>query len=246
VRGRSGTAALIVALAALAAAAAVEALREDDVEPPPPAPSPTRTHSEAATARSLAGAGIEGVLFYTEPDSCRLRALSLPRVRAARAPEWEHCTVSLSPDGRRAAEGGAVWRAGGDLHAVEIAGGVDVVSRTAKWAHRFEGARAPAFKPNGALTFVRHGRLVEWTTACPRRAPTRTFREPRPTPRCALVVRTEADITAAAPGAPRPAGTRLALEDVAWWTTEGSRYSLRERNSRVAYIPISAHDLEWR
>jgi hypothetical protein len=213
---RSGTAALIAGLAVLAAAATVEALRNDDVEPRPPARSPTRTISEAATARSLAEAGIEGVLFYTEPNSCRLRALRLPQARAARAPEWEQCAVSLSADGRRAAGGRAVWRANGDLHAVEIAGGVDVVSRTAKWAHRFEGARAPAFKPGGALTFVQRGQLVEWTTACPRRARTLTFLEPRPTPRCARVLRTEEEITAAAPGVPRPPGTRLALEDVTW------------------------------
>jgi hypothetical protein len=216
VRGRSSTTAIVVALVALAAAAAVEALRDDRPEPRPPETSPTPTSSEAPTARSLAEAGIDGVLFYTEANSCRLRALRLPEVRATRAPEWEDCAVSVSPDGRHAADAGAVWRADGELYAVEIAGGVDVVSSRANWAHRFEGARAPAFKLDGTLTMVRRGQLVEWTTACPRRARTLTFLEPRPTPRCARVLRTEAEITAAAPGVPHPTGTRLALEEVAW------------------------------
>jgi hypothetical protein len=206
----------VVALAALGLAAAVDAFRDERQQPSPPAKSPTRTSSAAATARRLAEAGIDGVLFYTEPSSCRLRALRLPEVRAARAPEWERCAVSVSPDGRDAADSGAVWRADGELYAVEIAGGVDVASRRANWAHRFEGARAPAFKPDGTLTMVRRGQLVEWTTACQRRARTLTFLEPQPTPRCAHVLRTEAEITAAAPGVPRPTGTRLALADVAW------------------------------
>jgi hypothetical protein len=111
--------ALLLALAALAAAAAVEALWGDGAEPSHPSPSRTRTSSEPETARALAAAGIEGVLYYVEPDSCRLRALRLPEIRTARAPESANCTMTVSPDGRRAADGGAVWRADGLLFAVD-------------------------------------------------------------------------------------------------------------------------------
>jgi hypothetical protein len=215
VRGLSATAALVVALAVLGVAAAVDVFRDDRPEPSPRVPSPPPS-PEAATARSLARAGLEGVLFYTETSSCRLRAFRLPEVSAARAPEWERCTVSVSPDGRHAAEDRAAWRRDSQLQALEIAGGVDVVATEANWARRFPGARDPAFKPNGALTFVRRGQLIEWTTACPPGVRSLTFREPRPTRRCARRIRTEAELTAAAPAVPRPPLRRFALIDVAW------------------------------
>jgi WD40 repeat protein len=51
------------------------------------------------------------------------------------------------------------------------------------WSYAFEGS-APAFKPDGTLTFVRDGRLYEWTARCPEKARIIRFQELHDVPRC--------------------------------------------------------------
>jgi hypothetical protein len=56
------------------------------------------------------------------------------------------------------------------------------------WSVRFQGV-SPSFKPGGTLTFVRGGRLYEWTVRCGSRAATVTFQGRREIDRCVEVVR---------------------------------------------------------
>ena len=69
------------------------------------------------------------------------------------------------------------------------------------WSYGFEGT-SPAFKPNGTLTFIRGGRLYEWTARCPATAKIIEFEGLRSVPRCVHPVK------------PAPS----AMQDVAWLT----------------------------
>jgi WD40 repeat protein len=62
--------------------------------------------------------------------------------------------------------------------------GADVIEvRSEDWSLRFHGT-APAFRPEGRLTFIRDGRLLEWTVRCPPSAERVVFRGLRALVRC--------------------------------------------------------------
>jgi hypothetical protein len=159
--------AILGALAALAIAAVVDALPDDLAGDEEPARVEARlSEVRAASARRMDAAG---VLYYTD-ELCRLRALRLPAFQPVEAPEWDGCDFSLAPDGRSVVGAGIVWQRQGDLRAAGVSDLVYVVSDSRGWEYRVSG-EAPAFTPDGALTFVRGHDIVELTPFCRPRSP---------------------------------------------------------------------------
>jgi hypothetical protein len=162
--------------------------------PPETASGPPRIVDRAALARSLAAAGIAGTLYLTDAE-CRLWALRFPELewRWQRSTPAEVCSFALPPARGAPLFGRAVWSPAGDLGAVDITSvlagaAIEVLSPATGWAHRFRGAR-PAFRPDGALTFVRSGELWEWSAGhCWRRAERVVFRGREAVERCARLV----------------------------------------------------------
>lgn len=158
--GKRGTALLVAAVVGLAVAAGVDALRGGDE---PMGGRATSTSVDRANtvspAQKLASRQITGVIYFTvrvRPGQCALRSLTLPSLEATRAVDVGSCRFATSAGGRIAAgdpcPGNIVW----------------VPSPTRPML--LEGC-APAWKPDGTLTFVRRGRVVEMMNACTRPDP---------------------------------------------------------------------------
>jgi hypothetical protein len=156
---------VVGALVALAVAAVVDAL------PWPRAEVPTAAREappEPDVAKPSARFEAQGTLFYTD-NFCRLRGLKLPSLEAVEAPEWEDCGFSLSPNADGVLPQGVTWEPRGARRVAAFDGSVYVVSDAAGWEYRFRG-EAPAFRPDGTLTFIRKGQVFEITADCrPRR-----------------------------------------------------------------------------
>jgi hypothetical protein len=202
---------LLGGLAALGAVAIADALRG----------SPTTGESQAPTIsvaliprNEPASSAMSGVLYYSNAtDECRLDGLRLPDLENAPPPKLRSCRFSVSPDGDTALPGDVAWSPDGQLFARQIGSFVELNSIASANGLRLFG-HAPAFKPDGRLTYVRGTRVVE----CPARDVT------------SLCERTVA----------RFPGRRVL--SLAWLSdtrlaaiTKGSRYALeiRERRLRV-------------
>lgn len=105
----------------------------------------------------LAEAGAGGMLYLAD-DRCRLRALHLPELDWA-ATDGSACRFSLTPNGEFLPDG-VVVQPRNLLRAVCREGRIEVSDRNGIGLGEYRGACAPAWKPNGALTFVRDGELV--------------------------------------------------------------------------------------
>lgn len=131
--------------------------------------SPRPTATAKAPARIVppgVDGGFMGALYYSDPgDGCRLRAVDFPGFARVSPPSFSGCTFSLSPDGRNAAQGDAVWQPQGGLVALPAAGGFVLASPVSEQTQLVSGT-APAFKPDGTLTYIRDGAVVEWTNRC--------------------------------------------------------------------------------
>jgi hypothetical protein len=192
------------ALLAIALAAGVDALRGDAPSAQPPSAETEDVRTDAAQARpagppriedslavraELEVAEISGTLYLTDGD-CRLWALELPFLTwrqqgAASAPD---CRFALSPTERRALFGDAGWHPSGDLGAVERDGRIEVSSVATGWSFEFEGSK-PAFRPDGALTYVRGRTLWGWVEAPCRPGEARVeFRSVERAVRCARLL----------------------------------------------------------
>jgi len=109
--------------------------------------------------------GFMGSVVYSDPqDQCRLHSLRLAGFEEAAPPAYRGCRFSLSPDGKEAAPDGSAW---------SPLGGVVAVQRTRGFVLQFDSGQtmrvrgsSPAFKPDGTLTYLRDGTLVEWTSHC--------------------------------------------------------------------------------
>ena len=196
----------------IALAAAIDRFAARSAEPARPT---------TQTAAQLRAAGVGGVLYFTDAR-CRMRALRLPSLRPVRPPETKGCTFALSPDARWNVPAGGVWHPRGRLLAVAHNGLVEVSSVDPVWGYRFERASAPAFKPDGTLTHVRDGDVVEWATECPPGSEIVTFLADDATQRCPRVVLTKRELAA---GALRAStflaalvrhGARLSVKETAW------------------------------
>jgi hypothetical protein len=166
---------VVAGLIGLALAAAVDALRGDGDE----AERVPATVEIASPAADLRRAGVSGELYFTvrSGHGCRLRALTLPSVRDAASFEFEWCRFDVSGAGNVVAGPPCP----GDR--VEVRA---VDAPPSSWR-----GCAPAWKPNGELTFVRAGDVV---------TPTRTLL--RDVTRLARLALGE--------------GSRLAVHELAW------------------------------
>lgn len=165
-RGGLLTWALVAAVGALAAAAVVDALRS----PPGPAATETTAALEPppgleAAARALEAAGASGTLLYLD-RACRVRALALPSLAPAAAPSVRGCDVTLAADGA-VSSGGVRGSPNGVLLAACRDGAVEAVSAGGALLARFEGGCRPAWRSDGALTWVEDGGVVRATHDCP-------------------------------------------------------------------------------
>jgi hypothetical protein len=156
---------LVAALLLLALFAGRDALQSNGSAAPAAAPAkehpagsagppdiPGRTHLVA----ELKKLGADGVLYVTDV-ACRRFILRLPTL------VWTTETELAGPDcgfwarpPSDADTGLAARQVNGET--IEVTSG--------GWSHGFAGT-SPAFKPDGTLTFVRDGRLREWTGRCP-------------------------------------------------------------------------------
>jgi hypothetical protein len=166
---RRGTWLVVGALAAIALVAAVDALRGDGAAEPGPAPGTTSeaTTTEAAPAAEEPQPAVEafgGVLYYTD-ESCELRAVRLPTLDPAEAPNWDDCRFVLSPDGTRVSGAGSAWDPHSDPRIGRLfqseGGSIQVSSNLGPEGEPIRGT-APAWRPSGRLTYVAGGELREW------------------------------------------------------------------------------------
>lgn len=145
----TGTWLVIAAVLGLGLAAAVDAFRGEDAPPASPpatrAVEPRPNDERALAARLLRDQSIRGTIAYRDPE-CGLHAVSLPNLEEQAIAHEPGCRFAatqrvqdvVTPPCRR----GATAIPFGDA------------------SERVPGCR-PAWKPNGALTLVRRGDLVE-------------------------------------------------------------------------------------
>jgi hypothetical protein len=166
--GRVATGLVFCLVAVVIAVAVVDSFRggsEDSRSPPARTDDAERAGVESrnAIANRLRHEGIRGRLLYTDPR-CALRAVSLPDLEPAATPGLRGlgCGFSASPDGERVATPGAAWSP--DSRRVAVCRGpsvvVSVASERAPEVERAAGC-IPAWRPDGALTLVREGEVVE-------------------------------------------------------------------------------------
>src|SRR5262245_1637370 len=208
---RGVTALVVVVVAAIALAAGVDALRGDgEREPaaqPAPEQPPASTAAEAPEAPPVAAGPDAGVLYYTD-DVCQLEAAELPDLAQAEAPNWDECEFVLSPDALRVAGAGSGWDPHSDPRRgrlYESADGlIQVSTNGGPEGDPFRG-EAPAWRPDGTLTYFAGGAVRDW--------PSRR------------VVFSHAELIRAAmtsfnaPGDPRLIG-RIRVRDLAWLDQE--------------------------
>jgi hypothetical protein len=194
---------VVGALALIGLFAARDALRNDEApasaptvvpedgrpQSPPGFAGPPRIVGREGLAGDLRALGAEGVLYLTYAN-CRRLLLRLPELRwtTPGGLPGPQCPPGTQPvvDQRFGFEASQV-----DQEVIEV--------RSEEWSLRFQGT-APAFTPEGRLTFIRAGRLWEWTVECPPAAERVIFRGFRSLSRC-----------------PRPVqGTPDQLREVVW------------------------------
>lgn len=110
--------------------------------------------------------GFMGPLYYSDPrDDCRLHVVDLPGFARVPPPKYRGCRFSLSPDGRTALGELAVWQPQGGLVALPGKRSFELASPASSQTLQV-GGTAPAFKPDGTLTYASSGKIVEWTNRC--------------------------------------------------------------------------------
>jgi hypothetical protein len=145
---RRGSAIVAAAVALVAVVAAVDAIRGSSgaADDAPSQAAPT-------AARKLEARGIHGVLHVTvrRGDGCRLESVRLPDLERSGEREVPSCRVRVSEAGNVAV---------GDPCPAD-----ELVVLTATGTIDLEGC-APAWRPDGTLTFVRNGSVVALTPRC--------------------------------------------------------------------------------
>jgi hypothetical protein len=162
--GNRGTALLVAAIVGLGVAAGVDALRGGSGPAGGRGASTSDGTTAASAAQKLASRQITGVLHFTvrvRPGQCALRSLALPGLEATSAFDVGSCRIATSIGGRVAVGDPCP---GGDISVLGPAQPV-----------RFRGC-APAWKPDGTLTFVRRNRVFEVENGCTRPVPSDCLR----------------------------------------------------------------------
>ena len=167
---RGGTTLVVLVVAAIALAASYDALRgEDEPQPaaetaPPPAP-PTTTLADPRGGAGLPPTRSAGRCTTRTRAASSGRSRCVPDEPAVEPPNWDECRFVLSPDGRRVSGAGSGWapRAGtlfGRLFQSED-GTIQVSNDDGPEGAPFAGT-APAWRPDGTLTYFADGAVREW------------------------------------------------------------------------------------
>jgi hypothetical protein len=159
-----GTVLVVLAVLAIATAALVDSFLGDDgaesAAPQEPAAAATTPAEPPADGESGPG----GTLYYTD-ETCTLKAVRLPSLRSADAPNWSECRFVLSPDGFRASAEGSGWDPHGDPRRRQVFqsedGTIQIGTNAGPESERFEGT-APAYRPDGTLTYFADGAVRTW------------------------------------------------------------------------------------
>jgi hypothetical protein len=146
-------------------------------ESPPGFAGPPRIDRRLRLEGELDALGAHGVLYLSDAN-CRRFLLRLPSLvwstpEGLRGPDCVNGTQSML-DNRF---GIVARQLGPDT--------IGVASEDWRW--RFRGSE-PAFRPDGTLSFLKNGRLYEWTVRCPPGIDTTAFRGLRTLERCARPV----------------------------------------------------------
>jgi len=120
------------------------------------AAKPPAISGRTELAARLKDLGAQGALYVTDV-ACRRFVLSLPTLTWTTGSELPAPGCGAWTPQPSDADSGIAARQL-DADTVEVASG--------GWSHHFAGT-APAFRPDGILTFVDDGRLREWTGRCP-------------------------------------------------------------------------------
>jgi sugar lactone lactonase YvrE len=165
---RGGTVLVVVAVAAIALVAGWDALRGDDdpaAQPEEQATTSTGSDDEGTNYVPLAEPDpVSGTLYYTD-EGCQLRAAELPDIRPTDAPNWDECGFTLSPDATRVGDETTAW----DPHADPRRGRlyrtdgatIQVATNGGPEGEPIRGT-APAWRPDGTLTYFADGEIRDW------------------------------------------------------------------------------------
>ena len=164
---RGGTLLVVVAVSAIALAAGWDALRGGDEPAAQPEERPTLSaeDDEGTNYVPLAEPDpVSGTLYYTD-EGCELRAAELPDIRPADAPNWDGCGFTLSPDATRVGDETTAWDPHADprrgrLFRVDD-GTIQVATNAGPEGEPIRGT-APAWRPDGTLTYFADGEIRDW------------------------------------------------------------------------------------
>ena len=164
---RGLTVLVVVVVAAISLAAGIDALRGESA-PEPAAqnetPSASTTEPEGPTNYMPLEDEIAGTLYYTD-ESCELQAIELPSQTPVETPGWDECRFVLSPSEQRVSGAGSGWDPYSDPNVGRLyqseQGRIQVATNLGPDGEPFRG-EAPAWRPDGALTYFADGAVREW------------------------------------------------------------------------------------
>jgi hypothetical protein len=164
---RGATVLVVVAVAAIALAAGWDALRGGDDPAAPPEGQPT-TSTEADEGTNYVPLAepdlVSGTLYYTD-ESCELRAAELPDIRPTDAPNWDACRFTLSPDAARVGDESTGWDPHSDPRRGRLfrvdGDTIQVATNAGPEGEPIRGA-APAWRPDGTLSYFADGEIRDW------------------------------------------------------------------------------------
>jgi hypothetical protein len=165
-RPRLGTIALALVAIGVIGAAVVDTLDKSVFKQQSPAKAhkvlpvrdPLLRDRDALTAR-LRTDEASGVLYYVD-SSCRLHALRLPSLAATPAPRDGGCRALVSP--ASAPPGWSLWPRNTPLAARCDEHRRVIVSAAAGPSLPMIGGCAPAWRPDGSMTYIRRGAIVQF------------------------------------------------------------------------------------
>ena len=160
-----GTAALLLLAIAVVGAAVADSIgkslshgRSSEQKQTTPVVRGVALPNRAQLAASLRSSGVDGVLYFVD-RSCRLHGLRLPGLTTAPAPRGGGCRALVSP--ASAPPGWSLWPRKTPLVARCEHRRV-IVSATAGLALPMIGGCAPAWRPDGSMTYIRRGAIVQF------------------------------------------------------------------------------------
>jgi hypothetical protein len=116
-------------------------------------------NNSAALAGRLLTEGVSGVLYFVD-SACRLHALRLPSLVTTPAPRDGGCRALVSP--ASAPPGWSLWPRNTPLAARCDEHRRVIVSAVAGPSLPMIGGCAPAWRPDGSMTYIRRGAIVQF------------------------------------------------------------------------------------